>query len=262
MKVLEQLTKIKQELARVGIAKGGKNEMQNFVFRSIDQMYNTIGPLFAEHGVHTIPEVLERVENQYQTAKGGRMFHVVLQVKYYIYSDDGDYISVVVSGEALDTSDKATNKAFTQAYKYMLIQTLCIPLEATDPDEESPRIASFTDEEKQIYDELLISRDAIEFYIYIRSLPKLKSNSLYNSFPKGDITKKKKEVDELFKLGWDIYVSTYLDPMKKYIQSEDTVALIQLKSEINAQLGQFINADLDHEDKAKAKELIESLTDV
>ena len=194
MKTLEALTKIKEELARIGIAKDQENE--RFMFRSIDAMYNVLGPLFAKYGVHTIPVVEERTQEVFETAKGTKMFHVVLRVQYHLYTADPDtgrkdeMISPVVYGEALDTSDKATHKAMTQAYKYMLIQVLCIPLEAqADSDEEYLRVASYTGDEKEIYDELLAANNAFEFYVFMRSLPRAKQHALHNSHPKGDITK-------------------------------------------------------------------------
>ena len=264
MKTLEALTKIKEELARIGIAKDQENE--RFMFRSIDAMYNVLGPLFAKYGVHTIPVVEERTQEVFETAKGTKMFHVVLRVQYHLYTADPDtgrkdeMISPVVYGEALDTSDKATHKAMTQAYKYMLIQVLCIPLEAqADSDEEYLRVASYTGDEKEIYDELLAANNAFEFYVFMRSLPRAKQHALHNSHPKGDITKMKKASDKLFKDGWNAYVETWLDPFKKYIETEDAVALAQLKGEVDAQVGQFLNADLAHEEKAQAKVLIEGL---
>lgn len=264
MKTLEALTKIKEELARIGIAKDRENEMQRFMFRSIDALYNVLGPLFAKHGVLTIPVVEERTQEVFETAKGSRMFHVVLRVRYYLQTqEDGeerDTVTAVVYGEALDTSDKATNKALTQAYKYMLIQVLCIPLEAqADSDEEYLRVSSHTADEKEIYDDLLSANNALDFYAFMRSLPRAKQIALHNSHPKGEIVKLKKAADKLEKDGWNLYVETWLDPFRKYIETEDAVALAQLKGEVDATIGLFLNTDLNHDEKAQAKTLIEGL---
>jgi hypothetical protein len=47
-------------------------------------------------------------------------------------------------GEASDTSDKAGNKALSAAYKYMLFQLFCIPVEGSpedrDADYSSPQL--------------------------------------------------------------------------------------------------------------------------
>src|SRR5690606_33179119 len=66
------------------------------------------------------------------TAKGGSMLHVKLKVEYDFLAADGSRCTVgPVWGEALDTSDKASNKALAFAHKYAMMQTFTIPTEDT-----------------------------------------------------------------------------------------------------------------------------------
>lgn len=102
-----------------------------YKFRGIEAIYNELQPLMATHGIFNCPEVIERSEtaftktNEYN--KETRWLHVYLKVMFTFYALDGSKVVVVTSGEALDNSDKATNKAMSAAHKYALIQLFCIP---------------------------------------------------------------------------------------------------------------------------------------
>lgn len=131
---------IPKVMAKVGaIGKSGYNEHSKYKFRSIDDIYNKLQPVLAEVGVFFTPQVLESHEDQFQSAKGTNQVRIRLRVKYLIYADDGSNLEAIVEGEAIDTSDKATNKALTAAFKYMLIQIFCIAIEGQDDaDQETP----------------------------------------------------------------------------------------------------------------------------
>lgn len=130
-------------MADVGaIGKNGRNEYDGYNFRSIDDVYSRLQPALAKNGVFFVPQVLETFEDKYTNQKGTPQVRVKLKVKYTIYGDDGSSIESVVEGEAIDRSDKATNKALTAALKYMLIQVFCIAVEGQDDaDKESLEVA-------------------------------------------------------------------------------------------------------------------------
>ena len=66
------------------------------------------------------------------------MHHVICTIKFTFFAEDGSSIESTLVGEALDTGDKATNKAMAIAYKYACFQVFCIPTsDMTDPDAES-----------------------------------------------------------------------------------------------------------------------------
>lgn len=112
----------------VAVAKEKRNEQQNYAFRGIDDVYNALHPLFAEHGVTTPPTVLSRDATERATKSGGVMLHVVLSVEFRFMASDGSALVVgPVYAEALDTSDKATNKCMSFAHKYAMVQTFGIP---------------------------------------------------------------------------------------------------------------------------------------
>lgn len=135
-KVYESISAITGELAKVGIAKGRKNSQQNYAFRGIDDVYGALSSLLAEHKLCVIPRVLSRVVTERETRNGGVLFYVVVDVEFDLVSaEDGSKHTARTCGEAMDSGDKATNKAMSAAYKYFALQTFCIPTEGDNDTE-------------------------------------------------------------------------------------------------------------------------------
>ena len=123
------------------IPKSKKNTMQNFNYRGIDDVMNTLQPLFAKYKVFVAPEILDCKREERTTNKGGLLIYTMLTVKYTFYADDGSSITATVQGEAMDSADKSSNKAMSAAFKYALFQVFCIPTEEMhDPDADSPAL--------------------------------------------------------------------------------------------------------------------------
>lgn len=123
------------EVAKIGISKTRKNVQQGYAFRGIDEVLNTLAPLLASHGLVILPRVLTREVTERSTVKGGVLFSVVVEAEFDLVSmHDGSQHCVRFVGEAMDSGDKATNKAMSAAYKYMALQTFCIPTEGDDHD--------------------------------------------------------------------------------------------------------------------------------
>lgn len=128
--VYKAINAVQGELAKTGIAKDRKNEMQGYKFRGIDEVYNALSPLLAKHGLVILPRVLGRETVERQTQKGNALFYVTVHVEFdFVAASDGSKHTVVTYGEAMDSGDKATNKAMSAAYKYAAMQTFAIPTE-------------------------------------------------------------------------------------------------------------------------------------
>jgi hypothetical protein len=52
-----------------------------------------------------------------------------MKIKYTFFAPDGSFVDAVVSAEAFDSGDKATNKALSAGQKYAFLQVFCIPTE-------------------------------------------------------------------------------------------------------------------------------------
>lgn len=135
MNIFESIAAVMQDIGSVG--KNSKNQQQGFMFRGIDAVMNALAPALIKNKVFIVPEVLEQIREDRQTAKGGNLIYSVCKIKYTFYAEDGTNISAVVIGEGMDSGDKATNKAMSIAFKYACFQTFCIPTEEmVDPDAE------------------------------------------------------------------------------------------------------------------------------
>lgn len=117
------------------VAKSKLNQQQNYAFRGIDDAMAAVHDALIKYGVFFVPEV---VASEYvtRTTKSGTEMQVVrLQVAYRFYGPGGDCIAAVGMGEAMDSGDKATQKAMSSALKYVLFHTFCIVTEETEHDD-------------------------------------------------------------------------------------------------------------------------------
>lgn len=139
---------VMDDLAKVGIAKDRTNQQQHFQYRGIDDLRNTLAPLLVKHKLLIISRVLERQLIERESKQGGALFSVVLKIEYEFLSVEDESTKTVgpFYGEAMDSGDKATNKALSIAYKYMAFDTFCIRTEgideaAHDPDATAHEVA-------------------------------------------------------------------------------------------------------------------------
>ena len=144
--VYASINAVSAELAEHGIAKTHVNEVDDYQYRSIDDVLDRLAPVLAKHRLCVLPRALKRTIAERQDEGQRVLFHVSLKVAFTLTSvDDGSCHVVKAYGEALDPSDKATAKAMSAAYKTAMIQTFCIPLAGSeDPDRASPRATSRT----------------------------------------------------------------------------------------------------------------------
>lgn len=144
MEVYKAINAVQEELAQMGISKSSKNQQQGFMFRGIDAVYNALSPLLAKHKLLILPRCLTRISSERETKNGGVLFYVTVHAEFdFVSSVDATKHTVAMFGEAMDSGDKATNKAMSIAYKYAAFQAFCIPTEetSTDPDAETHQVA-------------------------------------------------------------------------------------------------------------------------
>ncbi len=137
--VYKAIAGVAKDLSEVGISKDSRNQQQGFQFRGIDAVYNALSPALVKNGLVILPRITERTVSERVTAKGGVLFYVVVKAEFdFVATEDGSSHTIVTFGEAMDSGDKATNKAMSIAYKYAAFQAFCIPTEETaaDPDAE------------------------------------------------------------------------------------------------------------------------------
>ena len=137
MKVYQAIGAVSRALSKGGISKDRKNAQQGYNFRGIDDVLNSLSAALVDAGLVILPRCTHREVVERTTAKGGALFNVTCAVEFDLVSvEDGSKHTVCTYGEAMDSADKATNKAMSAAYKYLALLVFCIPTEAT-PDTDA-----------------------------------------------------------------------------------------------------------------------------
>lgn len=158
MKVYAAINAVQKALSHTGIVKNRRNSQgAGYNFRGIDDVYNAIAPLLAENGLCIIPRFISRSCEERQSKAGGALFYVTVEAEFdFVSSEDGTKHTARTFGEAMDSGDKATNKAMSAAYKYAAFQTFAIPTEgnpdadAETHEAESRRAVWLADQKSQI----------------------------------------------------------------------------------------------------------------
>jgi hypothetical protein len=139
MIVYAKIAAVMAAMAEIGIGKNKKNTTQNFMYRGVDDVMNALAPVLSRVGLVILPRVTKREVTERQSKNGGALFYVALEVEFdFVAAEDGSKHTVgPMIGEAMDSGDKASNKAMAVAYKYACFQAFCIPTEVVeDPDAE------------------------------------------------------------------------------------------------------------------------------
>ena len=134
--IQQALTAVMQDVGAVGKGRRIEQGPAKYAYRGIEDMLSKIQPAFVAHGIVCYPQVLSAEYRDGTTKNGGSTREATMHVRFVFLGPAGDSIEVETIGEATDTSDKASNKAMTAAYKYALLLTLAIPTQLDDQDAE------------------------------------------------------------------------------------------------------------------------------
>ena len=153
MKVYQAINAVQSELAVTGITKARTNSQgSGYKFRGIDDVYNSVAPLLSKHGLCILPRILSRHCDERASKSGGALFYVTVEAEFdFVSAEDGTKHTVKTFGEAMDSGDKATNKAMSAAYKYAVFMAFSIPTEAdNDADAQTHEVAQQKLTESQV----------------------------------------------------------------------------------------------------------------
>lgn len=145
----KRLLSITEEIGK--IEKTGNNTAQGYKFIEQARVVAEVRVQLAKHGVMIIPETVSRTIERHTTTKTGYQgkpdyeqasYHANVVSRYTLINIDNPEDKIVCewdAGEALDTSDKATNKAVTASQKSYLMKLFNIS-DQDDPDGGSPDV--------------------------------------------------------------------------------------------------------------------------
>src|SRR4249919_1360104 len=143
--VYAAIAEVQAELAKTGIAKTRKNQQgSGYMFRGIDDVYAALSPLLSAHKLVVVPRVLTREVIERASKSGGALFYVTVHAEFdFVSALDGTTHTAATFGEAMDSGDKAPNKAMSAAYKYAAFMTFAIPTEGdNDADSTTHEVAA------------------------------------------------------------------------------------------------------------------------
>lgn len=136
LSVHEALARVMAELPAIGKDQQASAQQGGYAYRGIEQITKHAQGLFARHGVVIVPNV-QSVEVREITVNGKPWTDTTLVVNYTLVGPDGSKLSATTIGIGRDNADKGANKAMTQAFKYLLLQVLCISDAKDDGDAQT-----------------------------------------------------------------------------------------------------------------------------
>jgi hypothetical protein len=112
-----------------------------YKFRGINQVLDTIGPLFKRHCIIVSQKVISVTPGSYQDEKGRRVKTKDAHIIYKFTSTvDGSVFEVEGVGEGEDRGDKSTGALLSNTYKYVIFTMFNIPTqEMEDSDMKTAR---------------------------------------------------------------------------------------------------------------------------
>lgn len=134
--VVQALALVIRDLPAIGKDLQASAQQGGYSYRGIEAVTREAAPLLAKHGVVFAPHRVEWLEPRELVINSKPWTDERALVTYRVYGPGGpeDFIEVGVMGIGRDNSDKGTNKVLTQAFKYALLQTLCIADGKDDAD--------------------------------------------------------------------------------------------------------------------------------
>ena len=172
--VYRAINAVTAAFARDGIPKAHTNLVDQYHYRSIDDVLNRLGPLLARHRLCALPRVLKRTVTEHPADGDALLVGIAVRVAYDLVScRDGSQHTIHACGEALDSGDKATAKAMSAAFKSAMLQTFCVPIATEDADASSHRLKQSSRETEPVQGWQAWSADIVDMINVCESLDAL-----------------------------------------------------------------------------------------
>jgi hypothetical protein len=123
-----------RDIAKTGIAKLGRNKDQGYNFRGIEAAMNEMSPILIRAGITITPTYSELTVTERESKSGGKLRFCTVKGSFKFEAEDGSFVMSEAYGEGMDSSDKATAKATSVAFRTALFQQFVVPTMAIDPE--------------------------------------------------------------------------------------------------------------------------------
>lgn len=145
-RVFHAMNQVKLELAsKGGITKDrdAPKEIGGYAFRGIDDLDNVLCGLTAKHGLLLVPRVVAHRAQMQQNERGKLQKHVEVDMEIdVISSEDGSALPhpLRATGEGIDSGDKATGKATSNARKIAVFAAFMVPTHGENVEEYATQV--------------------------------------------------------------------------------------------------------------------------
>ena len=178
----------------------------------------------------------------------------------WITKSDASDVSDVegIKGQASGAFKRAAVKFSIGRYLYDLPNTWCDL--SNGQLKTKPKLPSwavpvkYEPEQKEAFDRLIQTEESLELFLMLQRLPVPVQTALHNSFPKGEITKNKKEARRIEQAGAKLF-QEYTAGIRLAIKENDAGMLKELGDELGNIGKQHVFSLLTDEEQAVAKEL-------
>lgn len=123
-----------RDIAKTGIAKLSRNKDQGYNFRGVEAAMNEMSPILIRAGITISPRYSDLTVTERESKSGGKLRFVTVKGSFKFEAADGSFVIGEAYGEGMDSSDKATSKALSVAYRTALFQQFVVPTMAIDPE--------------------------------------------------------------------------------------------------------------------------------
>lgn len=131
--VHEAISRIMVEMPAIGKDGRASAQQGGYAYRGIEDITSVLQTLFAKHRVVIAPKA-RMISWTPAPGMKENWTDVALEVEWLITGPDGSTMQAQTIGIGRDSADKGANKAMTQAYKYLLLDLLCIADKKDDSD--------------------------------------------------------------------------------------------------------------------------------
>lgn len=212
---------------------------------SHDQVTALARKEFVTHGIVVEPHQIKSKMLIKRDVKADVKMHLYsgdYEINFVNIDDPKDRAIVPINAHANDNGDKAPGKSVSYATKYAILKILSLE---TGDDDESRMADPYTQEQLEVFHELVESERAYELYTFTATLPADTAIALNSTFPDGKKTQGKKKVRELEAAGKEIFDNT-VDQINARLDAHDP-SVIELTDEMDSMQKRLLASRLsDH----------------
>lgn len=136
--IAEAIVRVMQDVTSVPKGDQFNGGQTRYSYRGVDRVVTALSASMRKHGLVMVPQIVgQPTYTDVTTSQGKAAVRVGVVVTYAIvHGATAESLLVTVPGEAMDSSDKATAKAMSVAWRTALLQTFFLPTDDPDPDSE------------------------------------------------------------------------------------------------------------------------------